>query len=856
MSDTPDLASLGHDYEEKLNVSPKSVASSWILMTGLSLSIVLAFNVLRPRNSQIYAPRYEYTAEEKMRIQPPGKGFFSWIPVLWRVREDELVEKLGLDAAVFLRFLRLIRTLFLLVSIVSLGGLMPLNIIYNMRNVDAQDRSGLTILTVSAVRNDYLWGCVAASYLFTFFTFVLIWWHYREVIGRRTEWFVSDGFLSALHHRCLLVVHVPDEMQSDASLAAAIDALEPPYKPTMVSIGHEIGNLPDKIEDQQKAVMTLEKALVKYLKGDKLGSKRPTVRMGPWWKFWGPKRDAIDFYTEEIRLLEASVEEERQAFSKNRPENYGFLMFQNAAKAQAVHRVIGGEHTTGIKILAAPDPKDIIWRNIALDRHELAAMRVVFAVLIAIVIFWYTIPLALISVLANLAMMAQYVKFLDDWQKANKISFSAVSGILSPVLAGIFAVLLPIALRALGKYQGAYNGSVLERIILKRLFFLYVLSQLFIFSILSVVLNLIVNLVTTIQNQDKDSATVFVKSIADLPRAISVAYLSQSSFWLTWMPMRGFLAFFELANLIKLILISSTYLIGQRTPRSMRKRSQPPLFKFAQIYPNLLLICAVGLVYAPLAPLVAAAATVAIFISSATFKYQLMFVYDTPVQTGGEPWVLAIDRLLFCVALMQTFVILTVSLQSTGEAAKRAWLPSVISAIPVLLTILYYLVIVKRFKRLFREYPTFHDDPRTEEVESQGPDKVLAPVHNILRPLEGILGKLDGGEGADGSDNHANLVTNLEARLRGLPSSEDADARFSHPALDAKLFSVMVFARHEKLLEQVYEGRVEHTSVEVSELGNRRRRVDRIRGVDIVPMEEHDLEFDANMGDQRDSRGD
>lgn len=82
-------------------------------------------------------------------------------------------------------------------------------------------------------------------------------------------------------------------MQSDASLAAAIDALEPPYKPTMVSIGtrlellferpngrrhpslpfdlfhllhtpgHEIGNLPDKIEDQQKAVMTLEKALVK-----------------------------------------------------------------------------------------------------------------------------------------------------------------------------------------------------------------------------------------------------------------------------------------------------------------------------------------------------------------------------------------------------------------------------------------------------------------------------------------------------------------------------------------------------------------------------------------------------------------
>jgi hypothetical protein len=44
------------------------------------------------------------------------------------------------------------------------------------------------------------------------------------------------------------VVHVPDAMQSDAALEAAIKALEPPYKPCLISIGHEIGSLPDKIE--------------------------------------------------------------------------------------------------------------------------------------------------------------------------------------------------------------------------------------------------------------------------------------------------------------------------------------------------------------------------------------------------------------------------------------------------------------------------------------------------------------------------------------------------------------------------------------------------------------------------------
>lgn len=89
----------------------------------------------------------------------------------------------------FLRFLRLLRTLFFLVAAVSIGGLMvsrsphsvlrpgdlmlascdlqPINIIYNLRHVPADARSGLTMLTVSAVRDDWLWGAVAGSYIFS-----------------------------------------------------------------------------------------------------------------------------------------------------------------------------------------------------------------------------------------------------------------------------------------------------------------------------------------------------------------------------------------------------------------------------------------------------------------------------------------------------------------------------------------------------------------------------------------------------------------------------------------------------------------------------------------------------------------
>jgi calcium permeable stress-gated cation channel len=46
-------------------------------------------------------------------------------------------------------------------------------------------------------------------------------------------------------------------------------------------------------------------------------------------------------------------------------------------------------------------------------------------------------------------------------------------------------------------------------------------------------------------------------------------------------------------------------------------------------------MAAVALVFAPLAPLVPVAAAVVFWLSSAVYKYQLMFVFVTKVETGG-----------------------------------------------------------------------------------------------------------------------------------------------------------------------------------------------------------------------------
>lgn len=46
-------------------------------------------------------------------------------------------------------------------------------------------------------------------------------------------------------------------------------------------------------------------------------------------------------------------------------------------------------------------------------------------------------------------------------------------------------------------------------------------------------------------------------------------------------------------------------------------------------------MAAVGLVYAPLAPLVALAAAVVFWMSMLVYKYQIMFVFVSKVESGG-----------------------------------------------------------------------------------------------------------------------------------------------------------------------------------------------------------------------------
>jgi hypothetical protein len=83
--------------------------------------------------------------------------------------------------------------------------------------------------------------------------------------------------------------------------------------------------------------------------------------------------------------------------------------------------------------------------------------------------------------------MTAYVPFLQSWSVASPDSFAVVSGVLPPAVSGLFAFFLPIIMRWLSQFMGALTQSYMDRAVVARYFAFLVISQLIIFTLISVV---------------------------------------------------------------------------------------------------------------------------------------------------------------------------------------------------------------------------------------------------------------------------------------------------------------------------------------------------------------------------------
>ncbi|OBZ69734.1 hypothetical protein A0H81_10261 [Grifola frondosa] len=619
--------------------------------------------------------------------------------------------------------------------------------------------------------------------------------HWKEVVRLRRDWFRSPEYVQSFYARTLIVTEVPKKLQSDEGLRAIFESVQVPYPTTSVHIGRKVGRLPELIEYYNDTVKQLEQVLVTYLKGGRISKKRPTVTIGGFMGCGGVKKDAIDFYTAKLARLEKTVEEYRAQIDQRQPEGYGFASMAAIPYAHIVANLLRNKHPKKSTITLAPNPKDIVWKNLSCTKSEISRKQALGWIWLIAVCFFNTVPLFIISILANLASLTAFVPFLRDWSNASPGSFTIISGVLPPAVSALFGYALPIIMRKLTKYMGAFTHSRLDRAVIARYFAFLVISQLIIFTLIGVIFNSVKEIIT--QVGEHQSFQTILNNLDRLPATVARTYIDQASYWLTYFPLRGFLVLFDLAQIINLVVVfGKTHLLG-RTPREIREWTQPPEFPYAIYYSNLLFMGVVGMFFAPLAPLVCVAAAVVFWVSSWVYKYQLMFVFVSKVESGGRLWNVVINRLLVGMLLMQAIMILTIGLQYTFKSLY--WL----STIPPLFFVLAFKIYLSRtFQPSFRYYIPTEDELRAAHVHSKRAD-------NVGNRLE---------------------------------------KRFGHPALHSELFMPMVHANMTHLLTEVYTGKIKNVQAKLDDLGGHEIDAHVVAGgIKIAGIEERDLEYDPAL---------
>ena len=155
---------------------------------GIQIGI---FMLLRLKLSRIYRPR-SYLVPEKDRVAPPPKGLFSWLVPLFTTPNLSFIQKCGLDAYFFLRYLRLLLKIFVPAAVIVLPILLPIN------NYSGHNK-GLDRLSISNVDKEHtknrLWAHLALALVFISWVLYVI---YRELRGYIR---VRQAYLTSPQHR-------------------------------------------------------------------------------------------------------------------------------------------------------------------------------------------------------------------------------------------------------------------------------------------------------------------------------------------------------------------------------------------------------------------------------------------------------------------------------------------------------------------------------------------------------------------------------------------------------------------------------------------------------------------------------
>lgn len=580
---------------------------------------------------------------------------------------------------------------------------------------------------------------------------------YREMIyftSVKQAYLLSPLYASRISSRTVLITSIPDSYNNEEALLKIFDNVK------HIWINQDVSELDELVNERTKVTLKLEAAQVKLIKTvDKARRKsgvttaddedveaanasgsvaakyiakkdRPTHKLKP---LVGETVDTIDWCRSRLAELNPKIEElqAKHRHGDCKFLNTAFIEFTSQKAAQAASQTLAHHQPLHMapRVIGI-DPSEVIWSNMRLQWWErLVKFAATTAFVVALVIFW-SIPVAVVGLVSKVDYLTEKLPWLGFINDIPKPILGVITGLLPAVALAILMALLPIILRLMARIQGGVSLSQVE-LKTQNMYFAFQVVQVF--------------LVTTLSS----SASAAFKDIADNPSSTPTVLASSipkaSNFYISYMLVQGLsISAGTLLQIAGLILYKLLGMLLDNSPRKQFNRwAALSGLGWGTVFPVYTLITVIAITYSIIAPLVLYFGTIALTLLYFAYRYNILFVYNTNIDTKGAVYPRALYHTLTGIYLAE---ICLVGL----FGASKAFGPMVIQIIFLVFTVLFQITLSNSVQPLLDflprsvgaentdptgDHPT--DSPLADESALKGTDS--ANTHALPTPAPGFL---------------------------------------------------------------------------------------------------------------------
>ncbi|KAF2842690.1 DUF221-domain-containing protein, partial [Patellaria atrata CBS 101060] len=808
--DVQPLGGLPGDPRTESN--PRDTAIQLGISLAFGLGAFLTFCFLRPRWAGLYAARKKHKGEATELPDLPDT-LFGWIPVLWKITDQQVLASAGLDAYVFLAFFKFAIKFLVITSFFALVVIKPVHDQYPDEDPKHKPNrteianspyplrpryafaENLHAMGLPEYESDYLWMYLVFAYVFTGLIMYLIISETRKIIEIRQEYL---GTQTTLTDRTIRLSGIPPELRSEDKIKQFVEELEI-GRVESVALCRNWKELDDLVYLRMSTLRRLEEAWTVHLghrriersletlpisqpsppgpyvdvQGDgesthlmseyRNGSAggTPYTRERPKTRVWYGRFklryhvvDAIDYFEEKLRQYDEQITALRKKTFE--PTPLAFVTMDSVASCQMAIQAVLDPSPLQLLANTSPSPSDVVWQNTYIPRSKrmLRAWSITLLITVLTVV-WTALLIPIAGTLTDKSIKKVWPE-LGNLLEGHPVAKSLVQTQLPTLLVSLLNVLVPYLYDWLSNLQGMISQGDVELSVISKNFFFIFFNFFIVFTALGTA--------TTFY----DFFSKFGDSIKD---AFSIAHtLAQSLqqltiFYVNFIILQSFGLFpFRLLEFGSVVQYPIA-LIGAKTPRDYAELVQPPIFSYGFYLPQTMLIFIICTVYSVMRSSykVLLSGLAYFILGHWVHKYQLLYAMDHRQHSTGRGWMMICDRIIVGTVLFQ--------LTTAGQLALKLAIKRSILIVPLIGATLWFSYVYSRTYRPLMKFIALKSIRRAEHG-----DVTLVTSH----------------EEQDANDDSLRRYESNTHSRQTLDETRESGLRFVNPSLICPLENVWI----------------------------------------------------------------